>query len=259
MMLAGGAATGVEGQRLLRSTGWSASAEVADIEASLLGSLEAVPPPVLSLLLPGAGQLVQGQKRGWAYATLEAVGWVFYVDRRRSAASHRDRYRDLAWETARVRAAPRMEGDFTYYERLTQWARSGRFDGDPESPGVQPETDASTFNGSIWDRARRIYGVPSGDPDASGYEPALEYYGERAYGEAFLWDWTEDPEARERFRSLIRTSDARYRHATLALGLLFANHLISAADAFVSVRGLSLELAPMSVGTEIRVHWEWTP
>lgn len=262
--LAGGGAAAVEGQRRgpeptvssERSPRWVAG---ADIEAGLPGTLEAVPSPALSLLLPGAGQLVQGQKRGWAYATLEAVGWIFYIERRRSAGDYRGRYRDLAWESARVHASSRIEGDFTYYERLTQWERSGRFDADPGSPGVQPEADASTFNGSVWDRARRIYGVPSGDPGGPGYESALAYYGELAYRDAFLWDWTEHTEARGRFASLIRTSDAHYRHATIALGLLFANHLISAADAFVSVRGLSLELAPVSVGTEIRVRWEWTP
>lgn len=260
-VVAGGAAAGAEGQWRVaelpvsfeRSAGWSSRAPIGAGP-----TLESVPSPVLSLLLPGAGQLVQEQRRGWAYATVEVVGWIFYVDRRRSAGSYRERYRDLAWETARMHATPRVEGDFTYYERLTQWERSGRFDREPQSPGVQPETDASTFNGSIWDRARRIYGVSSASPDEPNHESALEYYGERAYGDPFFWDWTDHPEARERFGSLIRMSDERYRHATIALGLMFANHLISAADAFVSARGLSFELAPVSVGTEIRVRWEWT-
>lgn len=216
-------------------------------------------PPVLSFVIPGTGQLVREQTRGWAYLALETVGWVVYADRRRSAGRYRDQYRDLAWETARATTGERIDGDFAYYERLTQWERSGHYDSDPGAPGIQPETDVSTFNGSIWDRARRIYGVQSTDTDAAGYQAALEYYGDQAYEDVFVWDWTGHADARERFGSLIRTSDARFQHATIALGLLFANHLISAADAFVSVRGLSLELAPVVVGTEIRVRWEWTP
>jgi hypothetical protein len=216
-------------------------------------------PPVLSVLVPGTGQLAQEQRRGWAYLALEAAGWLVYADRRNSASAYRSRYRDLAWETARANGTERIEGDFTYYERLTQWERSGRYDRDPGSPGVQPETDPSTFNGSIWDRARRIYGVGSEDPESPGYRAALDYYRDLAYGEPFLWDWSPHPDARVRYASLIRTSDTRFQHATIALGFVIANHLISAADAFVSVRGLSLELAPVAVGTEIRMRWEWAP
>ena len=228
-------------------------------DAPLFGQIGRIPPPVLSLVVPGIGQAVQGQRRGWAYTALEVVGWVVYVDRRRSAGRYRARYRDLAWETARLHSTERIEGDFDYYERLLRWERSGRFDRDADAAGVQPEGDPSSFNGSIWDRAQRIYGVVSEGPGAPAYEAALEYYGERAYDDGFLWDWTDQAEARDRYGALIGTSDARFQQATVALGLLFANHLISAADAFVSVRGLSLELAPAPEATEIRVHWEWTP
>ena len=99
----------------------------------------------------------------------------------------------------------------------------------------------------------------SADPGAPGFRAALEYYGERAYPDEFLWDWNGHAEARDRYGALIGTSDTRFQQATVALGVLFANHLISAADAFVSARGLSLELAPAFEATEIRVHWEWTP
>ena len=125
-------------------------------ESDLAGRIGSVPPPVFSLVLPGVGQALQEQRRGWAYAALEVVGWVVYIDRRRSAGRYRARYRDLAWETARERSAQRVEGDFDYYERLTRWESSGRYDEDPDAPGLQPEVDPSTFNGSIWDRARRI-------------------------------------------------------------------------------------------------------
>jgi hypothetical protein len=218
-------------------------------------------PPVLSFVVPGTGQLLQQQKRGWVYMAAEAVGWVVYVDRRRSAGRYRDAYRDLAWETARLAEGPRIDGDFTYYERLTQWTRSGGFDRDAVTPGIQPETDPTTFNGAIWDRAARIFGVSPTAPDPAepGYAAALEYYEERAYGDTFLWDWSEHPGEIGRFGALIRASDERYQRATIALGMLFANHLISAVDAFVSVRGLSLEIAPMPSGEGIGMRGEWRP
>jgi hypothetical protein len=233
------------------------------VVAAMPGAIDrrSVLPPLLSLVVPGTGQLHQEQKRGWAYLALEAVGWVVYVDRRRSAGRYRDAYRDLAWETARLAEGLRIDGDFTYYERLTQWTRSGSFDRDDVMPGIQPETDPTTFNGAIWDRAARIFGVSpeAPNPGESGYAAALEYYEERAYGDTFLWDWSEHPGEIDRFGALIRASDERFQRATIALGLLFANHLISAVDAFVSVRGLSLEIAPMPSGEGIGMRGEWRP
>jgi hypothetical protein len=185
---------------------------------------------------------------------------VAYVDRRRSGSRYRDGYRDLAWEEARLTDAPRVDGDFGYYERLTQWQRSGSFDRDADQAGLQPERDPATFNGSIWARARGIFGVGEPeDPQAPGYGAALDYYTERAYGDPFLWDWGAGPDAMQRYGALIRRSDERFREATVVLGALFANHLIAAADAFVSARGLAISVVPDAAGRNaplaIRIRW----
>lgn len=211
----------------------------------------------LSALLPGAGQYALDQKRSWAYLAIEAVGLVFYVDRRASAADLRTGYRDLAWSEARLRSSPRMEGDFEYYERMTKWLASGAFDVDPGAPGVQPETDPATFNGDAWGLARQIFipdgmTVPESDPR---YQRALEYYRGRAYGTEFLWDWTGKEAEQQEFGALIRRSDDHFRQATNLLGLLFANHVVSSVDAFVSARARRASLRSGFVATPGGLGW----
>jgi hypothetical protein len=212
-----------------------------------------VVPAVLSAVVPGSGQLTLGQRRGWLYLGLELVAWLGYADRRGAAAAFRDRYRDVAWEHARRQEGPRQGGGFEYYETLTQWTRSGAFDGDAAVQDLQPETDPATFNGSIWERARGLFmsSGSGGGPSDPGYEAAVQYYRERAYDERFLWDWSDDPDARRRFVSLIDASDVRARQATTVLGLVIANHLIAAADGFLSARGLSARMGPHM----IRISW----
>jgi hypothetical protein len=200
-----------------------------------------VTPALLSLALPGAGQHVLGQRRRWIYAAVEIVGWMAFLERRSAGADYRDRYRDHAWEAGRIQTGGRLDGDFEYYERMSDWARSGFFDTDPGTAGVQPETDSTTYNGSVWELAGQIYLpggaiVPVTDP---AYQAALAYYGERAYPTPFLWDWTGAPGGMQRLADLIDESDSRFRQATTALGAVIANHLVSAADAYISSRGLS--------------------
>ncbi|NNF12781.1 MAG: hypothetical protein HKN72_06145 [Gemmatimonadetes bacterium] len=211
----------------------------------------------LSALLPGAGQYVLDQKRSWAYLAVEAVGLVFYVDRRSAAVDLRAGYRDLAWNEARLQTRARTEGDFEYYERMTKWRTSGSFDADPGAPGVQPETDAATFNGDAWDLARQIFlpggtTVPESDPR---YQRALEYYQGRAYGPEFLWDWTGKEAEQEEFGALIHRSDDRFRQATNVLGLVFANHVVSTVDAYLSARAPRASLRSGFVATPEGLGW----
>ena len=216
-------------------------------DASASGSPEVGPlthpatPMLLSLGLPGAGQHLLGQRRRWVYLGLEVLGWSFYVQRRGAGADFRDQYRDFAWNQARIQSGPRIDADFAYYETLTNWTRSGAFDREPITSGLQPELDPSTFNGSIWDLAARIFlpggtGVAEDDPS---YQRALEYYSERAYATGFLWDWSAKGGAQQEFSRLITESDDRFRGATNALGAVLANHVLSSVDAYLSARGLS--------------------
>ncbi len=191
---------------------------------------------LLSLALPGAGQYRLEQSRTWAYLALEVAAWTVHLEQRARGRQLRNRYHDLAWSAARIHDSPRREGTWDYYELLIHWTRSGAYDENPAAPGTQPESDPSTYNGWVWSLAREIYfppgqSVSTGDP---AYQKALAYYEAKAYGPAFLWDWRSSPGAQEEYAHLIDRSDAGFRRATIALGAVFANHLISAADAYLS-------------------------
>jgi hypothetical protein len=125
-----------------------------------------------------------------------------------------------------------MDGDFAYYEALTKWTRSGQFDREPGPEGIQPEEDATTYNGSIWTRARELFG-PTG-PEDPRYAQAISYYEKHAYDARFLWDWSGRQAAFDEFRRLVAESDDRFRSATTALGAVLANHLLSGVDAYLS-------------------------
>lgn len=224
---------------------------------------------ILSAVLPGAGQHVNGQERRWIYLGLEAAGWFAYVNRRTAGADATHAYRDFAWDQARLQAEPRMDGDFDYYETLSKWQQSGAFDQDLGQVGVQPEADAATFNGSIWSLASSLFlgGMPGASPTDPQYVRALAYYEERAYGSAYLWEWRGTGADQEAYGSLITDSDEKYRQATNVLGAIIANHVVSAVDAFVSargiVRGTQSEVVPIFTAegtrwhTRVRVPTRW--
>ncbi len=200
-----------------------------------------VTPALLSLVLPGAGQHVLGQDRKWVYLAVEVAGWVLYAERSGAGRDLRHRYRDFAWERGRIQSGPRVDGDFEYYERLTKWSRSGAFDADAGMPGVQPEMDAATFNGSMWALAVQIFFPPgqSVTPSDPSYQSALAYYQQRAYGPELLWDWSSAPGDQQELASLIGASDSRFRQARTAVGVVLVNHLVAAVDAYLSARGRS--------------------
>jgi len=233
---------------------------------------QATPPPrpadvaARSLVVPGWGQTTLGQRRALAYVAAEALLWAFWAERRGKGRDLRDAYRDLAWGTARQPAAlSRLDGPWAYYEALSNWTRSGAFDRDAALAGIQPEEDPATFNGSVWALARGIHfagGTPS--PGEPAYEAAVDWYRERAYGEAFLWDWTGQDDALHEYRGLIRRSDDRFRQATAALGAVLANHALSGADAFLSARlrgATRVRLAIPQPGErpDVWVVISWTP
>jgi hypothetical protein len=195
---------------------------------------------LFSAVVPGAGQHLLGQNRKWVYLALEAAGWIFYVDRRSKGNDLAVAYRDFAWAEARIQLGDRVDGDFDYYEKLTQWEESGLFDADPQTPGIQPETDPATYNGSIWELASSLFlpGGPSTPPSDPGYQRAIEYYSARGYSTEFLWDWTGTGGAQAEYGDIISESDSRYRQATNVLGVIIANHVVSSVDAYLSARGV---------------------
>lgn len=233
-------------QRMLQE--WNVAGAAPGMQESAGGIPPVWQPAAASLLVPGAGQLLSGQRRGWVYLAVEALVWTGFAVERSRGLDDRRAYRDLAWTVARGGTGQRVDGDFNYYERMGRWSRSGSFDRDPAAPGVQPETDPATFNGDAWRLASAIFlGGGPPDPGAPGYENAVAYYRDRAYGDAFLWDWTAALDSQDRFRDLIDDSDGHLRNATLILGGAVANRVFSTLDVLLSRRvgrETSLRLVP---------------
>ncbi len=91
------------------------------------------------------------------------------------------------------------------------------------------------------------------------FDPAREYYPDT---EAYFWRWSS-ADARNRYRDLKNDSKSFYRNADFALGFLIANHVLSAVDAYWSVkrhnRGIEsgfsgIELEPREDGWQITLH-----
>ncbi|MGH7477619.1 MAG: hypothetical protein ACRELD_15240 [Longimicrobiales bacterium] len=196
---------------------------------------------LLSAVVPGAGQWRLGAERWILFTTLEIWGWLSFADHRHEARVLEREYRDLAWSVARrVSTGERRDGDFEYYEALasTLYEASGAFDVDPGVPGIQPETDPATYNGQTWRLAQALF-LPSGaaaDPALPEYQRALEYYLENATPPEFAWSWGDNRIEQQLYRRLIRESDEAFRSATARLGILLANHVLSAIDAFAIAR-----------------------
>ena len=199
---------------------------------------------VRSLAIPGWGQHHQSRWHWWAFPVIEAGSIAGYLDGRHSGSRYRTQYRDLAWNEARVPvwSGVRREGPWEYYERMSRWVASGRFDQAPDQADVHPETDPETYNGSIWELARALH-IPSelaNDltneelQETEAWARAMAYYRERAVPEELEWDWSRAaPDAQAHFRELIRSSDHAFRRATGFVGLLLLNHFVSATDAWL--------------------------
>lgn len=192
-----------------------------------------------SAVVPGAGQLLLGKDRWVPYLALEVWAWASFAKQRSSARSIEGEYRDLAWRVARrIDAIARRDSAFTYYEAMTKYHESGAFDADPSLPGIQPEQNVATYNGEQWRLAREQY-LPRGQdlpPGTREYERALEYYRNNAIPRGYGWSWGESNLEQQVFRQLIADSDDAFRAATRSLGLILANHVVSAIDALVTAR-----------------------
>ncbi|HEX2723822.1 MAG TPA: hypothetical protein VHM24_12975 [Gemmatimonadaceae bacterium] len=193
---------------------------------------------VASAILPGAGQALMHQKRSLAYLAFEAAGVGFYIRELRDGTRARDQYRELSRTVARAQFSPDAPGgSWDYYERMEKFAASGAFDAIPGG-AVDPERDAATYNGSVWLLARQTFWRdPEVRPSTSSpeYEAALRFYVERAVSAELRWSWLGAPEAFQRYRSAIASSNSAFKSAEKTAGLVLANHFLSAIDAYVSV------------------------
>jgi hypothetical protein len=213
--------------------------------------------PLASAVLPGSGQLVMRQRRGVPYLATEVFLLLQYFSVRDDAREFRNEYQRLA-EVARSFFTNQFPvGDFEYYERMEQFVESGGYDLDVNGT-FQPEVDTLTFNGFTWRLARRTYWEdPDVEParDSEAYQRAVEFYEERAVRDEFRWSWQNAQLEQDLFRQTIERSNSAFRRTSQYLGVVIANHALSAIDAFVMLR---LSRAPGPTGEyriEGRVPW----
>jgi hypothetical protein len=215
--------------------------------------------PVASAIVPGSGQLMRRQRRGVPYLAAEAFLLVQYLSVRDDARDFRREYQRLAQVARSFFTDDFPAGDFEYYERMEQFVESGAYDLDPNG-SLLPETDTTTFNGFTWRLARRTFWEnPDAPPpiDSEAYQRAIEFYQERAVRDEFRWSWQNAQLEQDLFRQTIERSNSAFRRTSQYLGVLIANHALSAIDAFVMVR---LSRAP-GARSEYRIEGSipWAP
>jgi hypothetical protein len=206
---------------------------------------DSVPPasiwvrPLASLLVPGTGQLMAHQDRGAVYLAAEIYLVSRFVQLDHEATREATRFQALAFNVARAPYMPEKKDTvFEYYEQMERFPESGLYDGDP-GPAFAPEIGPRTYNGSVWLLARRTFwsdpNVPP-DPTSQPYINALTFYWNHAIGPGYQWSWRDHSLEHGEYRDAIRRSDNAYRNAQNQIGVLLANHVLSAVDALISAR-----------------------
>ena len=195
--------------------------------------------PLASAAVPGSGQAALGQRRWLPYLALELWAWIQYADARRDSRRHRREYQAIARDVARARfPGPYPTGDFEYYEHMLKNVESGDFDVVPGGE-VDPETDTTTYNGRRWLDARRLFWEDPANAPPPGSQPylgALEFYETNAIPTEYRWSWRSADLEYDSFRRTIVRSNVAYKRSVAFLGVIIANHALSAVDAFVTLR-----------------------
>jgi hypothetical protein len=217
------------------------SADVTPLETSPISPLPRPRwwAPFASAVAPGSGQAVLGQKRWLPYLAFETWAWIQYIDTRREGGRRRREYQAIARDVARSRfPGPYPVGDFEYYEHMLKNIESGDFDVLPGGE-IDPETDTTTYNGRRWLDARRLFWEDPNDAPPVGtpaYRSALEFYQANAIPTLYRWSWRTATLEYNTFRRTIVRSNVAYKRSVEYLGVIIANHALSAVDAFVTLR-----------------------
>jgi hypothetical protein len=210
--------------------------------------------PAASLAIPGAGQLLGHQDRAAVYGAVEVYVLSRFIQLQHDGAVKGDGFRQLAFLVAqRGFATTRRDTVFEYYETMERFTASGQFDHDP-GPGLAPETDPATYDGSVWLLARRTFWADINTPPpptSTAYQRAVAFYVQHAVGPNYQWSWRDASLQQQAFRDLIRRSDNSYRDAQNQLGLLLANHILSALDALISSGLSSVARRPAQLRTTV--------
>jgi len=197
--------------------------------------------PLASAALPGYGQKLLGQNRFVAYLAVETYAISGFLNGHATFDRERKRYLALARDIARAFVPGNQAiGNWDYYEAMEKHLESGVYDRSPGTGTFSPETDTSTFNGTIWLKARQLsqWPDPQVDPDhgSAPYRAAVAFYVSRAVGPEFRWSWRNAQLEWDLYRQSIRRGNEASREARQYLAVVAVNHVLSMVDAFVTLR-----------------------
>ena len=228
--------------RVLRDSAAMKGPSLDEPASRVRGALDRVPlwtAPLASAIVPGLGQARLHQDRFVAFLAAEAFLVLEYAKSTSDATNNARNFRAIARDIAR-RGFPGTHPDtsaWKYYESMEKYLESGAFTLATSGPTV-PDTALSTYNGVQWTQARRLFGVSLEEPDvqSSNYARALARYESTAIRPEYGWNWRNAQLEQDLYRRSIARSNDAYRRATGDLIAIIANHVISAVDAFASVR-----------------------
>ena len=214
--------------------------------------------PLASAIVPGLGQVRLHNDRFVAFMAAEAFLVLQYVKSTADARDNAQNFRAIARDIARrgFDAARPDTSAWKYYETMEKYLESGFFSLTGNGPTV-PETDVTTYNGAQWMQARLLFGVPLDDPDAvqnPNYARALARYESTAIRQPYRWSWRNAQLEQDLYKRSIGRSNDAYRRATGDLIAIIANHVISAVDAFASVRLIQAAGGEMRMSASIPVR-----
>jgi hypothetical protein len=201
------------------------------------------------------------QPRAAAYLGIDVYEWIQLVESTRDAHRLRAEYRRIAREVARSPFGGTFpDGPWAYYEAMSEpwYPASGRYSLGSGSE-VVPETDEGTFNGQLWRKARSIYWVDIDQAPAktdAAYTSALSFYERQAVRDDYTWTWKDNEFSRQEFVTTIARYNSATRDVRGTLGVILANHLVSAIDAFATVRIRSARAADGSQRIDVTVPFE---
>ena len=200
-------------------------ADPPELFAPVPGEDDAPPTPLLagflSLLVPGTGQLLQGDQRGWVYLGVEAASWFSYFGLHGAGQQAEEDYKqfaDAGW-------------DWTRYVNT-----SSCFD------GLGP-VNLEEESAALWDHRLN-------SPD--------QYYQDIADRDVYACGW-QTADQRLEYRSMIGDADGFYSAAQWVVGVLVLNRVVSAIDAAKSASGKrkawlqSLQVAPTPDGFRVEL------
>lgn len=159
---------------------------------------------LLSLAVPGAGQVVQGEKRGYIYMAAELALWAGFFMLNEKGLDERGEYEDYAdahWD---------FEGYSAWYDSTCVGCQDCGYECRPLA----------------------VHGTQEYYEDIGKYDTYWRWWSSSGSGS----DAPEYQDVRDEYWSMRGDSNLHLRQARYSMTAAFLNHLVSSVDSFLSAR-----------------------